>query len=133
MLAAAALGLLLGALGTLLIAGVARERVAIVDVERIFVESKLAKEYNAKLEKEAKERRDALIKIPGAQREQKSKEYQLEMEKLRADYREEVLKSLDGVLAGLAKRHGLDAIYVKGTVVRYCRLDLTDEVMEKMK
>lgn len=131
--AAAAAGIVLGlVVGALVLDG--GKKTAMVDVDRIFAESALAKSYNEKLTKEAQTRDAALAKITNTQqRLAQTEKYRQELQKLRDEYRAEVLKKVDGVLASLAKKHRVETVFVRGGAVRLAGIDLTDETLKELE
>lgn len=133
LVAAAALGLVLGLLvGALYLD---REgRAAVVDVDRVFKESALAKGYQKKLDERAKAREEEIAKIANAQeRAAKTEEYRRELTELQQEYRTKVLDALDAALAELARKRGLEVVYVRGASVRYARVDLTEEAIRRLR
>ena len=129
--AAAAAGIVLGLVVGALVLGGGGKKTAMVDVDRIFAESTLAKSYNDRLSKEAQARDAALAKISdNQQRLAQAEKYRRELTKLQTDYRAEVLKKVDGALATLAKRHHVETVFVRGGAVRLAGIDLTDETLE---
>lgn len=128
--AAAAAGIVVGlVVGALFLGG--GERSAMVDVDRIFAESGLAKSYNEKLSQEAQARDAELAKIANAQqRAAQAEKFRRELTKLQTDYRAEVLKKTDAVLATLAKRRKVETVFVRGGAVRLAGIDLTDEALK---
>lgn len=108
-------------------------RTAMVDLERVLTESPLAQEYNKKLNDEAKKLSTALEKAPAGEKAAKKEEYQRELLALQQRYRNEVLTAADKVLADLARRRGVEVVYVRGGLVRYAETDFTDEVIRRLK
>ncbi|NLG83195.1 MAG: OmpH family outer membrane protein [Firmicutes bacterium] len=109
-------------------------RAAVVDLDRVFKESALAQEYQKKLDAEAKAREAAMAKITDTkERLAKAEEYRQELTELQQKYRNEVLTALDKVLAELARRRGLEVVYVRGAAVRYAGIDLTEEAIRRLK
>jgi len=133
LVAAAALGLALG----LLVGAVYLDRdgrAAVVDVDRVFKESALAKGYQKKLDERAKAREAEISKIANAQdRAAKAEEYRRELTELQQEYRTKVLDALDAALADLARKRGLEVVYVRGGSVRYARVDLTEEAIRRLR
>ncbi|MGQ9778358.1 MAG: OmpH family outer membrane protein [Bacillota bacterium] len=124
-----ALGLVAGILGPF-----RGPRTAVVDLDRVFKESELAQRYQKKLDEEAKARETEVAKIADAkQRLAKAEEYRRELTELQQKYRNEVLAALDKVLAELARRRGLEVVYVRGASVRYASVDLTEEAIRRLK
>lgn len=130
--AAAAAGIVLGlVVGALVLGG--GEKTAMVDVDRIFAESALAKSYNEKLSGEAQARDAALAKIANnQQRLAEAEKFRRELTKLQTDYRAEVLNKVDAVLATLAKKHHVGMVFVRGGAVRVAGIDLTDETLKTL-
>ena len=128
-IAGLALGFLLGLWGPF-----RGPRTAMVDLERVFTESPLAREYQEKLNAEIKARDEALKKIADPkERQTKREEYGRELTELQQKYRNEVLAALDKVLAESARRRGVEVVYARGTILRYAAVDLTEEAIRRLK
>ena len=107
-------------------------RVGMVDLDRVFKESKLAQEYQKKLDEQVKARDAALAEIKDPkERETKREIYRRDLTELQQKYRNEVLAALEKVLADLARRRGLEAVYPRGVVIY--AVDLTEEAIKRLK
>lgn len=138
--AAALLGAAVALAGCLLLlnTGGRGMKIAMVDMEKILDESAPAKSLNDKLNSRAKELDAALSKISdSSQKAAKRAEYQQELTDLQKEYAAQVVNQADQVLARLAKRQGIQAVFSKGGTpygnIRYAPVDLTGQVMKEMK
>ena len=105
---------------------------AVVDMSRLLKESAPAKELTAKLNAQAKSLEDAIGKITNAQEKaSKTAQYQSQLSRLNQDYTAEVVAKVDPVLKQLAKKHGVQAVFVK-EAVRYGNIDLTEEALAEL-
>ena len=131
--AVAALGLILGlSIGGLYLGR--NGRAAVVDLDRVFKESALAKGYQKKLDERARAREEEIAKIANTQEKAaKTEQYRNELTALQQEYRTKVLDALDAALAELARKRGLEVVYVRGGSVRYARVDLTEEAIRRLR
>ena len=124
-------GLVIGIAGTYLLTR-GSQQMAVVDMSRLLKESAPAKELTAKLNAQAKSLEDAIGKITNAQEKaSKTAQYQSQLSRLNQEYTAEVVAKVDPVLKQLAKKHGVQAVFVKDAV-RYANIDLTEEALAEL-
>lgn len=125
-------GLLLGVLGGRLILG-GGNNTGIVDMDTILAKSKPGQTYQAKLDARAKELEAQLAKITNVQEKAaKREQFRNELANTQKEYTQKVLAQADAAMARVAKRKGIGAVFVRGTV-RYATVDLTDQVLKELE
>ncbi|MGE5599052.1 MAG: OmpH family outer membrane protein [Bacteroidota bacterium] len=124
-------GLVLGVfVGRLVLGG--GYRPGMVDMDAILTKSKPGQDYQAKLDARAKELDAQLAKIANAQeRAAKREQFRNELTALQKEYTNKVLAQADAAVAKVAKRRGIGAVFVRGTL-RYAAFDLTEEVLKEL-
>jgi len=129
--AVAAAGLAIGlAVGALFLGG--GPRFAMVDMDRILKESVVAKDYQSKLDVQAKDRDAQLAKLPNTQEKAvKAQQFRQELTALQQDYTAKVLKQADKAVAAVAKRRRIGVVFARGSV-RFAPVDLTEEVLTEL-
>lgn len=131
---AAAAGLAIGILSVSLLGLGGGQRIGMVDLDRVLRESEPGKSYQKKLDERTAEIKADLAKITNPQEKAaKSELAGRELAALQQQYTKQVIDQADPVIARLAKRRGLQAVFVKGLAgLRYARTDLTADVIKEL-
>ena len=133
--AIAVAGILIGLLSGFLLFN-SGTKIALVDMDRILKEGRSGKNYQADLDRRMAAVRTELGKITDAgQRTAKSQQYGQELTSLQQEYTKKAIEESDPVIARVAKRRGITAVFSKGGamgVIRFAQSDLTEEVLKEL-